>query len=56
MTNDSDTNLSEDGPSTDSISLVDVDGDCVPDYIVVNIRWLLAAIFSSVAAVVGYVI
>lgn len=46
MSNDD--KLSEDPSTRPGISLVDLDGNCIPDTLVIDIRWLLTKICAVV--------
>lgn len=35
-------------------TILDVDGDCIPDYVVINVRWLVAGVISLITSAVGY--
>jgi len=40
---------------TDKMAVVDLDGDCVPDVLTINIRWLLAAVSGLAISAIGLV-
>lgn len=35
-----------------NVQVVDVDGDCIPDYVVIKLRWLIGSIIAMVSTVV----
>lgn len=38
-----------------TVRFEDVDGDCIPDYLTINIRWVLGMLASLLGSVIGYV-
>lgn len=44
------------GDSSKNLVLTDLDGDGIPDVVSINIRWLIASIFSLITAAAATVL